>query len=105
MIALFCCVIVVLNAADYVSTRIILTAGGVEKNPVARWFIERKLFLCFKSAATSLMIFCLWILNLDIPVLSLILSLAVICYYGWVVCHNACQIMRLRSEGQDRRSL
>ena len=41
-----------LNIADYVTTKKIINTGGVELNPIANFFIKKKMFGFFKILTT-----------------------------------------------------
>ena len=53
---------IILNILDYVSTRIALSLGGIEANPIARLFISYNLLWLYKAVMVVAIIFLIHLL-------------------------------------------
>lgn len=81
-------VLIILNVADYKTTFIILSKGGVEKNPLVNWCIKRwgiKRGIIYIKAVPLIVMGFLVFLYPSAVKNSLIV---IVFLYAWVVWHN-----------------
>jgi hypothetical protein len=95
LIKLLFIVFVLLQAADAVTTTIVLDKGGREANPVMKWLFDKfeviPTFIITKGVVIALF----WHYSADIPVW---LWLVMIGFYGWVVYNNLGVIEKLQKK-------
>lgn len=82
-----------LSLADYLTTKKIIKDGGVEYNPIARFFIKKKLFGVFKFIATTIGVIGICCDSKDSKLSKFLLGL-----YGLVVTNNVTQIIKHRKD-------
>jgi hypothetical protein len=84
--------LLVLNAADAATTSRVLRLGGIERNPLAQWFLERGWLLEAKLGAVAL----LGVLILVVPPRRWLAPAlwTVVAVYGFVVANNLVQLSR-----------
>jgi hypothetical protein len=85
-----------LSIADYVTTKKILNTGGEEYNPIANFFIKKKCFGIFKTAATLSGMFAIYV-----DEKPKILSMALLGLYGVVVANNVKEIVQHGRETEE----
>jgi hypothetical protein len=101
MIIIYICV-VALNVADYITTRVVLSHGGRELNPIMRWIIDGGLFIPAKIILTGIIISGLYFTSASFPVITIITGWAIVIYYAWVVLHNLSQIFMVGFKDDGR---
>jgi hypothetical protein len=82
-----------LNIADYLTTKITLTGGGKEYNPVCDFFIRKKCFGIFKIATTLTGMLSIYAEEKPKFVSKTLLGL-----YGAIVANNLKEVVQLRKE-------
>lgn len=92
----FLLLIVLLNTADYFTTRKILKAGGIELNPVVKWIIAKKLFGVFKAVSTLFIVSIVWYYCARHATIMLIASIVICIIYIAVVINNVRQLCILK---------
>ena len=86
----------VLNIADYMTTKKILSSGGEEYNPIAKFFIRKNCFGIFKIAATLA-----GMLGIYTDEKPKIISKALLGLYGAVVANNIKEIVQHGRETEE----
>ena len=85
----------VLNLADYLTTRRILNTGGDEYNPVANFFVKKKCFGMFKTAAALAGMAAMYA-----DEKPTVMGIALLGWYGVVVGHNVKEIVQHQWEAK-----
>lgn len=80
--------LIILSVADYWTTFIILSKGGVEKNPMVNFFIKRWGIKLGVIYAKALPLFAMGILVWADPDLTRDFLIVLVGLYIWVVIHN-----------------
>jgi hypothetical protein len=86
----------VLNIADYVTTRKILSSGGEELNPIADFLMRNKCFGIFKIASTLA-----GMLTIYADVMPKAMSKTLLGLYGAVVANNIKEIVQHGRETEE----
>jgi len=93
LIKLLFIVFVLLQAADAVTTTIVLDKGGREANPIMRWLFDKIEVIPTFIIMKGIVIAVFWAYAETIPVW---MWLAMIGFYGWVVYNNLGVIEKLQ---------
>jgi hypothetical protein len=89
MLFILILLIILLNAADVLTTLAILKRGGKEENPIMRWLIDRNLFLPAKALLT--LVVCLALVCLP-HVWAVAAGAFIALAYVAIVVHNCLQL-------------
>lgn len=95
LVKLLFIVFVLLQAADAVTTTIVLDKGGREANPVMNWLFDKLEVIPTFIVTKGVVIALFWHYAEAIPVA---LWLAMIAFYAWVVYNNLGVIEKLQAK-------
>lgn len=101
MIYILCALIGLLNVVDIYLTKKVLAAGGVELNPVMRWFIRHNLFIFAKVVLINICLAGLFYIRHS--EVAPWVAAAVMVLYAAVVVHNYLQVKTQRDSGKDKQ--
>lgn len=80
--------LIILSVADYWTTFIILSRGGVEKNPLVNFFIKRWGIKLGILAIKAIPLFVMGVLVYLYPSVTIGFLIFIVTLYCWAVWHN-----------------